>query len=119
MDKRRGRDLGLGTACGPRNASSPRTVTHSLARPFILHIGDAGKEEIRSMMLTLVIFGVMDILFRWGTEYVYHRELHFLMATLGAMQMLTLHWLPAGRSAEFTLWILQQRLAQELTICKM
>lgn len=62
MDKRRGRDLGLGTAaCGPLNASSPRTVTHSLARPFILHTGDAGKEEIRSMMLTLVIFRVMDM----------------------------------------------------------
>lgn len=69
MDKRRDRDLGLGTAWDPLNASSPRTVTHSLTRPFILHTGDAGKEEIRSMMLTLVIFSPGHLV-SMGTEYV-------------------------------------------------
>lgn len=37
MDKRWGRDLGLGTACGPLNPSSPRTVTHSLATIYSSH----------------------------------------------------------------------------------
>lgn len=46
MDKRRSHDLGLGTACSPPpGASSPRTVTQILTRPFILHAGDAGKDE--------------------------------------------------------------------------
>lgn len=38
-------DLGLGTACSPPpGASSARTVTQILTRPFILHAGDAGKD---------------------------------------------------------------------------
>lgn len=46
MSKRRRRDLGLGTACSPpAGASSPKTVTQILTRPFILHAGDAGKDE--------------------------------------------------------------------------
>lgn len=46
MDRKRRHDLGLGTACSPPpGASSARTVTQILTRPFILHAGDAGKDE--------------------------------------------------------------------------